>query len=224
MGCGCGAGSRPPRGRRRRVPRVAPAADRAPARADRRRRPPRTASTRSSSPTSSSPDAVVIDLHMPLVDGVTAVARLRKDHPSLCLIALTGDPDRAAARGRRRGRRRRRPPEGRARRHARRAPRRGQSRPRRPARLAAASGEVAQLVEHSAENRGVAGSSPALAIPRESLATFPGSALSAGPRCAAPAQVGRRDEERRTRSLRAVGLCASRIRPPDLLGSAFFCP
>ena len=38
------------------------------------------------------PDAVVIDLHMPIVDGVTAVARLRKDHPSLCLIALTGDP------------------------------------------------------------------------------------------------------------------------------------
>jgi DNA-binding NarL/FixJ family response regulator len=40
------------------------------------------------------PDAIVIDLHMPLVDGVTAVARLRQDHPSLCLIALTGDPDR----------------------------------------------------------------------------------------------------------------------------------
>jgi DNA-binding NarL/FixJ family response regulator len=40
-----------------------------------------------------SPDAIVIDLHMPLVDGVTAVARLRKDHPHLCLIALTGDPD-----------------------------------------------------------------------------------------------------------------------------------
>jgi DNA-binding NarL/FixJ family response regulator len=39
------------------------------------------------------PDAVVIDLHMPIVDGVTAVARLRKDHPSLCLIALTGDDD-----------------------------------------------------------------------------------------------------------------------------------
>ncbi|HET7571827.1 MAG TPA: response regulator transcription factor [Gaiellaceae bacterium] len=38
------------------------------------------------------PDAVVIDLHMPLVDGVTAVARMRKDHPALCLIALTGDP------------------------------------------------------------------------------------------------------------------------------------
>ncbi|HET9675731.1 MAG TPA: response regulator transcription factor [Gaiellaceae bacterium] len=37
------------------------------------------------------PDAVVIDLHMPLVDGVTAVARLRRDHPSLCLIALTAD-------------------------------------------------------------------------------------------------------------------------------------
>jgi DNA-binding NarL/FixJ family response regulator len=40
------------------------------------------------------PDAVVIDLHMPVVDGVTAVARLRKDHPNLCLIALTGDPAR----------------------------------------------------------------------------------------------------------------------------------
>ena len=40
------------------------------------------------------PDAVVIDLHMPLVDGVAAVARMRKDHPSLCLIALTGDPTR----------------------------------------------------------------------------------------------------------------------------------
>jgi len=39
------------------------------------------------------PDAVVIDLHMPLLDGVSAVARLRKDHPHLCLIALTGDPD-----------------------------------------------------------------------------------------------------------------------------------
>ena len=37
------------------------------------------------------PDAVVIDLHMPLLDGVTAVARLRRDHPNLCLIALTGD-------------------------------------------------------------------------------------------------------------------------------------
>jgi DNA-binding NarL/FixJ family response regulator len=35
-----------------------------------------------------------LDLHMPLVDGVTAVARLRKDHPNICLIALTGDPDR----------------------------------------------------------------------------------------------------------------------------------
>src|SRR5438034_1371255 len=38
-----------------------------------------------------SPDAVVIDLHMPLLDGVTAVARLRYDHPSICLIVLTGD-------------------------------------------------------------------------------------------------------------------------------------
>jgi DNA-binding NarL/FixJ family response regulator len=38
-----------------------------------------------------SPDAVVIDLHMPRLDGVTAVARLRHDHPSMCVIALTGD-------------------------------------------------------------------------------------------------------------------------------------
>lgn len=37
------------------------------------------------------PDAVVLDLHMPLLDGVTAAARLRRDHPSVCLIALTGD-------------------------------------------------------------------------------------------------------------------------------------
>jgi DNA-binding NarL/FixJ family response regulator len=38
-----------------------------------------------------SPDAVVIDLHMPMLDGVSAVARLRRDHPSMCVIALTGD-------------------------------------------------------------------------------------------------------------------------------------
>lgn len=37
------------------------------------------------------PDAVVLDLHMPLLDGVSAAARLRRDHPSVCLIALTGD-------------------------------------------------------------------------------------------------------------------------------------
>lgn len=37
------------------------------------------------------PEAVVIDLHMPRLDGVSAVARMRKDHPGLCLIALTGD-------------------------------------------------------------------------------------------------------------------------------------
>jgi DNA-binding NarL/FixJ family response regulator len=36
-------------------------------------------------------DAVVVDLHMPLLDGVSAVARLRRDHPTLCLIAITGD-------------------------------------------------------------------------------------------------------------------------------------
>jgi DNA-binding NarL/FixJ family response regulator len=37
------------------------------------------------------PDAVVIDLHMPRLDGVRAVARLRRDHPSMCVVALTGD-------------------------------------------------------------------------------------------------------------------------------------
>jgi CheY-like chemotaxis protein len=33
----------------------------------------------------------VLDLHMPLLDGVSTVARLRRDHPDLWLIALTGD-------------------------------------------------------------------------------------------------------------------------------------
>jgi two-component system response regulator MprA len=37
------------------------------------------------------PDAVVIDVHMPLLDGVSTVARLRHDRPNLCLIAITGD-------------------------------------------------------------------------------------------------------------------------------------
>ena len=37
------------------------------------------------------PDAAVLDLHMPLLDGVSTVARLRRDHPAICLIALTGD-------------------------------------------------------------------------------------------------------------------------------------
>lgn len=39
------------------------------------------------------PDAVVVDLHMPLLDGITTVSRLRRDHPHLCLIVLTGDSD-----------------------------------------------------------------------------------------------------------------------------------
>ena len=39
------------------------------------------------------PDAVVVDLHMPQLDGVTTVARLRQDHPSVCLIVVTGDAD-----------------------------------------------------------------------------------------------------------------------------------
>jgi DNA-binding NarL/FixJ family response regulator len=39
------------------------------------------------------PDAVVVDLHMPLLDGVSALSRLRQDHPHVCLIGLTGDSD-----------------------------------------------------------------------------------------------------------------------------------
>jgi DNA-binding NarL/FixJ family response regulator len=39
------------------------------------------------------PDAVVVDLHMPLLDGVSTLVRLRRDHPHLCLIVLTGDSD-----------------------------------------------------------------------------------------------------------------------------------
>ncbi len=38
-----------------------------------------------------SPDAVVVDLHMPNMDGVTAIRKLREAHPLICLIALTGD-------------------------------------------------------------------------------------------------------------------------------------
>ena len=40
------------------------------------------------------PDALVIDLHMPRLDGVSAIAQLRADHPRLCVIALTGDESR----------------------------------------------------------------------------------------------------------------------------------
>jgi DNA-binding NarL/FixJ family response regulator len=39
------------------------------------------------------PEAVVIDLHMPRLDGVTALARMRQDHPNICLIALTADEE-----------------------------------------------------------------------------------------------------------------------------------
>jgi DNA-binding NarL/FixJ family response regulator len=38
-------------------------------------------------------DAAVIDVHMPHLDGVRAIARLRREHASLCLIALSGDGD-----------------------------------------------------------------------------------------------------------------------------------
>jgi two-component system, NarL family, response regulator DesR len=41
------------------------------------------------------PDAVVVDLHMPLLDGVATLQRLRSDHPLLCVIVLTGDSDSA---------------------------------------------------------------------------------------------------------------------------------
>jgi two-component system response regulator DesR len=37
------------------------------------------------------PDAAVVDLHMPVLGGVEAIAQLRREHPSICLIALTGD-------------------------------------------------------------------------------------------------------------------------------------
>src|SRR5205823_7004098 len=40
-----------------------------------------------------SPEAAVIDLHMPRLDGVQALEQLRREHPSLCLIALTGDAE-----------------------------------------------------------------------------------------------------------------------------------
>ena len=36
-------------------------------------------------------EKLVLDLHMPLLDGVSAATRLRRDHPNVCLIALTGD-------------------------------------------------------------------------------------------------------------------------------------
>jgi DNA-binding NarL/FixJ family response regulator len=39
------------------------------------------------------PDAAVIDLHMPVLDGASAIARLRLRHRNICLIALTGDDD-----------------------------------------------------------------------------------------------------------------------------------
>jgi DNA-binding NarL/FixJ family response regulator len=40
------------------------------------------------------PDALVIDLHMPRLDGVAAIGQIRAKHPTLCLIALTGDESR----------------------------------------------------------------------------------------------------------------------------------
>jgi DNA-binding NarL/FixJ family response regulator len=40
------------------------------------------------------PDALVIDLHMPRLDGVAAISQLRANHPNLCVIALTGDESR----------------------------------------------------------------------------------------------------------------------------------
>ncbi len=39
------------------------------------------------------PDAAVIDLHMPQLDGMSTLSQLRRTHPTLCLIVLTGDSD-----------------------------------------------------------------------------------------------------------------------------------
>ena len=39
------------------------------------------------------PDAAVIDLHMPRLDGASAIGCIRRQRPSICLIALTGDDD-----------------------------------------------------------------------------------------------------------------------------------
>ena len=39
------------------------------------------------------PDAVIVDLHMPRLNGVDAVGQLRRKHPNVCLIAVTGDRD-----------------------------------------------------------------------------------------------------------------------------------
>ncbi len=39
------------------------------------------------------PDAIVVDLHMPNLDGVSTIRKLRQEHPQLCVIALTGDQD-----------------------------------------------------------------------------------------------------------------------------------
>jgi two-component system response regulator DesR len=39
------------------------------------------------------PDAVVVDLHMPRLHGVEAVEQIRRKHPNVCLIAVTGDSD-----------------------------------------------------------------------------------------------------------------------------------
>lgn len=41
------------------------------------------------------PDAVVVDLHMPNVHGLTAIRQLRAAHPQICLIVLTGDESEA---------------------------------------------------------------------------------------------------------------------------------
>jgi CheY-like chemotaxis protein len=74
------------------------------------------------------PDAVVLDLHMPLLDGVSAASRLRRDHPS----PLSDRPDGrrgagTASRGPR-SRRGRGAAQRRARREAARAPGRGSRR------------------------------------------------------------------------------------------------
>ena len=39
------------------------------------------------------PDAVIVDLHMPRLNGLDALGELRRNHPNVCLIAVTGDKD-----------------------------------------------------------------------------------------------------------------------------------
>ena len=74
----------------------------------------------------------------------------------------------------------------------------GEARAKGPPLLCGARGEVAQLVEHTTENRGVAGSIPALAIQAapalgDSTADHPGSPVGGG--CSGGQQVPQRPRQ-----------------------------